>query len=430
MEHVVLNNGLNILFHPMLNTHSVTIGLYVRAGSCYEDAGQTGITHFLEHLHFRRLGNMSQEELYYKMERMGSTLKGVTYCDFLEFSMKITPDRMRESLLIFKNIINADDWSDEEFSKEKQVVLNEIAEKGDYVSVEDTVRNSVFYKSQLANKIIGSAESIENLRKEDVKRYKKQVFNKNNFIFCITGHVTQSDWFWLQNELENFCIPEGEAKKRISMPEVFHRRKPTIVFQTIEDDLLEVNLSFDISCDEKTEELLPILNCILGEGTGSRLQKHVRENLGYTSDIRSYLDWYSGFAVLHIRFSVNKKLLSPCLYEIVRIVNEIKNSIVKQDLDVSLPFYTTNMVFLEDDTEEMNFQLAYNQFVLGKEYNPSSLKNNGETIIRLQELAKKVFVPENVCTVIVGNTRGITKKKLLETMGISVKSSTRLLLNN
>lgn len=95
------------------NWFKVTVGLYIKAGSGYEKEDVEGITHFLEHLHFRRSGSMSQEELYYKMECIGSDLRGLTYCDFLEYSMKILPVNIKECLDIFEKIINAGECTDE-----------------------------------------------------------------------------------------------------------------------------------------------------------------------------------------------------------------------------------------------------------------------------------------------------------------------------
>lgn len=86
MKYSKLDNGLTVLFHQMPNTHSVTVGLYVKAGCLYENEHHIGITHLLEHLHFRKLGVLSQKELYYKMECIGSTLRAATYRDFLKFT--------------------------------------------------------------------------------------------------------------------------------------------------------------------------------------------------------------------------------------------------------------------------------------------------------------------------------------------------------
>ena len=85
MECIHLNNGLTVFFYQMSNTHSVTISLYVKAGSVYEEV--EGTTHLLEHLHFRKLGKFTQEELYYEMECMGSSLRAAAYRDFMKFSM-------------------------------------------------------------------------------------------------------------------------------------------------------------------------------------------------------------------------------------------------------------------------------------------------------------------------------------------------------
>lgn len=189
VEEIVLDNGLNILFHRMPNTHSVAIGLYIKAGSGYESEEQNGITHFLEHLHFRRLGEIGQEELYYRLESMGTSLRGVTYSDFLEFSMKIAPDHIKESLFIFKNLIDADNWTDEEFSKEKQVVINQIKEKESFLFVEDEMRKVVFRNSLLSRRIIGTIENVQHFQKQDIQNYKKQIMNAQNIIFCITGNV-------------------------------------------------------------------------------------------------------------------------------------------------------------------------------------------------------------------------------------------------
>ena len=414
MEYIKLNNGIKVLFHQMLNTHSVTIGLYIKAGSAYEMEEQNGITHFLEHLHFRQLGRMSQEELYYKMECIGSDLRGLTYCDFLEYNMKIHPDNLEEALAIFREIIYADEWDDMEFEKERQVVINQIKEKGNYISLENEVRKCVFQNSPLANEIMGTAENVRNFKKSDLKNYKKQIFTNNNLIFCITGCLQDAGWEKARKILESVDLRDGNPARSPVVPQVFHSRKPDMVFLMTNDRLLDVNLSFDISGRKQTGELLSILNCILGEGTGSNLQKKLRENLGYTSDIYSYLERYKGFAVMHIRFSVEKRLLKQCLTEIIYVISDTKNKITSRDLDVSLPFYTKNKIFLEDDTAEMNFQLAYQNFVLSREIENEELKNNRQTIISLQKLAQTVFIPENAGVVIIGNVNGISKKSVRE----------------
>ena len=49
----VLKNGLTILTVPVPHVESVTMSIFVKAGSRYEQARINGLSHFLEHLHFK-----------------------------------------------------------------------------------------------------------------------------------------------------------------------------------------------------------------------------------------------------------------------------------------------------------------------------------------------------------------------------------------
>lgn len=203
---ITLKNGLRILYYPMKNTHSVTFGLYVKAGLAYNNEKKTGITHFLEHLHFRRLGDISQNELYYRMECLGSTLRAATYKDFLKFSMKIIPENLKQVLDIFVHIIHAMEWTNEEFEKEKQVVINQILEKGDYLTLQQEVNKVIFKDHMLSENIMGSVDSVNSISIEDIKKYKKECFKTSNILFCITGNVKKDDFDIVKDVLQNISL--------------------------------------------------------------------------------------------------------------------------------------------------------------------------------------------------------------------------------
>ena len=412
MEELTLENGIKLLFYPMMNTHSITVGLYIKAGVLYGEP-KHGITHLLEHLHFRQLDHMSQNELYYKMECIGSTLRATTYRDCLSFSMKILPCYIEECLDIFVQLINASSWSSENFSKEKEVVINQIAAKGDYLSMEREVYKFIFRGHKLEQTIMGSEEQLAQIVLADVVKYKKQIFNTSDLVICIAGNISRSKLLEVITPLHKCTIVSSNRNTIPTIPKRFSSRKPEIKLINIEDNNpLEVNLSFDIRYQSQDKEALSVLNVILGEGVGSRLQQKIREEFCYSSDISSYIEWYQNFAVLHILFTVKKKQLFPCLNEIVQVLNDIKVKITPKDLDISLPFYTQNYAFLEDNTEEMNFQQAYHWLVLNERFQPFSLENTEITRNKIQELAKTVFMSQNLCVLVLGNTKGISQKSI------------------
>jgi predicted Zn-dependent peptidase len=53
----VLDNGLPVLTSSMPHTRSVTMALFIGAGSRYESEEIAGVSHFLEHLLFKGTKN-------------------------------------------------------------------------------------------------------------------------------------------------------------------------------------------------------------------------------------------------------------------------------------------------------------------------------------------------------------------------------------
>ena len=414
MRNVVLDNGISIAYYPMPNTHSVTIGLYIKAGSAYEVEEMRGATHFLEHLQFRRLGNMSMSELYYRMESIGSTLEATTYKDCLMFYMKVVPGKFRECADIFMNLFESVEWADQEFEQEKQVVLDQIIEREMYWYPEDDVNEMIFRNHPLSKSIMGDSERVESLSKERMITYKEDIFANSRLLVCVTGNVSEEQCGYLENALRVVKIRKNRLDLEMPVPRYFQKRKPDIFFVNQPGaPLLTVNLSFDILYDSKDKDLIAILNCILGSGTGSRIQQKIREEKGYTSDIYSAIEWYEKMAVLHIRFSVRKKVFMDCMTELMDIISGMKCSINKKDLDVSLPFFVDNQIFLEDDTKEMNFEIGYNK-IMGIDLCPVDYKNDENTIELLHKLAVQIFKPENMSVVVMGSTSRMTKKSIRE----------------
>lgn len=411
MKDIILSNGIRIILHQMLNTHSVTLGMYIKAGSGYETTEQQGITHLLEHLHFRRMGIMSQEQLYYKIESMGTNLKGITYSDFLQYSIKIHPVYFEDTVAMLKELIYTSEWTNEEFEKEKQVVINQIKENNKYFDMNAEVRRFIFRNTLLEKEIMGTVENISSFNLHDVQEYKKRIFNKNSICFCITGCVNDKKLEWLMNELESWDFPEEKAFEDCSIPQLFHQRGPDIIFYKSTSNIIDADVCFDISGDSGKDKLRNILNCILGEGTGANLQRRIREDLGYSSNIYSYIERYRNFEVLHISFSVEKEYFLSCLMEIVNVLKNLKIKITERELNVSLPFYTKNSIFLEDDTEEMNFQLAYRKFVLGRG-TEEEIENIHDIAEELKKIAQEIFVLKNASIFIIGDTKRISKKSI------------------
>ena len=87
---------------------------------------------------------MTQDELYYKMESMGSTLRAATYYDFVRFSMKARPEYLPGCVDIIRRIIETDEWAEDDVRAELSVIENQLEER-DYGNTFESLQRGCIY---------------------------------------------------------------------------------------------------------------------------------------------------------------------------------------------------------------------------------------------------------------------------------------------
>lgn len=411
-----LSNGLTFISYPIQHAKSVEMGLYIKAGSRYETKSNNGITHLLEHIHFRQLGDMSQEVIYQETECMGSSLRGTTYKEMVNFQMKIRPKYLEKSLLFFEKILTTFNWTDEQLESEKKIVFNEIYEKEDEQELQLISDETIWQEHSLSQPILGDEQTIKKISLEELVNYKKEIFCKENIVFVITGAVKDDDIKSITKQFGR--IPITNNKRTFideNIVETQFQRKPNIVIKKYSSwSLLDVQLSFDVNLKLVKENELLFLNSIIGGGDGSRLQKEIREKMGLVYDIYSYVEVYNDVAVLSIFFSIEKKNLQIGIQKIMEILNNIRTNISQRDMDMNMTFFTDNLWFWLEDSHELNFQLGCD-FVKGKEILTieERIKENEKIdYYRLREVSNVIFKNKNISLIVMGDTKGLSKKLL------------------
>lgn len=411
-----LSNGLTFISYPIQHAKSVEMGLYIKAGSRYETKNNNGITHLLEHIHFRQLGDMSQEVIYQEAECMGTSLRGTTYKEIMNFHMKVRPKYLEKSLSFFEKILTTFNWTDEQLESEKKIVFNEIYEKEEEQELQLISDETIWQGHSLSQPILGDEQTIKRISLEELVNYKKEIFCKGNMVFVITGAIEDNNIKSITKQFER--IPIADNKTTFidkSVVETQFQRTPNIVMKKYSSwSLLDVQLSFDVNLKLVKENELLFLNSIIGGGDGSRLQKEIREKMGLVYEIHSYVETYNDAAVLSIFFSIEKKNLQLGLKKIMDILNNLRVNISQRDMDMNKTFFTDNLWFWLEDSRELNFQLGCD-FIEGKELLTieERIKENEKIDnYRLREVSNIIFKRENISLIVMGTTKGLTKKLL------------------
>lgn len=406
---MILNNGLTVLYKQLLGVHSFSFDLFVKAGVRYENKELNGISNLLGSLHYRGINGYDQKQLFHTMESIGSSIQIYTYKDFIRFSMKVHPNYYKTCVDIFKNIFDTYYWDEKVLENEKQTILKQIDEDNQYVNLDEIVSKEYFCESSLSLPIKGCYETVNAISIKQITDFKSSIFNKGNLVFCFSGPVCNEHIEYIEKNLSSVVLNNNRTSiKKNIVPKDFGKRIKHIFWDYYDWDYIDVDVSFDVSIDKKEVKDLDILNCILGEGLGSRLQTVLREELAVLFDIKSFVEKYDDLNILHIQYSVEQSKFLPCFQTVINVLNQLKNSIDNKDIETSLPFYKENLDFLLDEPQKYNFHSVFNSFILNNCCALESVITPG----KLMALADKVFVPTNIFITCLGNDSEIDKNEI------------------
>jgi len=412
MQKFILDNGLNIYYHSIRSAQSVSVDLFVKVGSRYENLSNNGVAHMLEHMHFRQLGKMDQSEIYFKIEEMGNSLGATTYKELTHFFIKTRYKNLIRSLEFFKEIFLTYEWTQEHLEAEKQVVLNQISLRDSYPDFDIYVNDLLWGKNSLAFPVAGTKGVIEELSLEELVEFKRQYYCTDNMYMIISGCLAEEDINYINSIFSKIPIPAIKEPVNLSVPQ---QKNSKVMFVKDGAKYLDVSISFVVDYKTASLEELIMLSSILGGGDGAKLCLELRERLGITSNIYSDVTSYHDIAVLEITMNIHKVYLSKGLSEILNVLNECKSNISKKDMAINIPFYTDNLWYWLEDPCQLNEKIGWE---IALKASPSLTIENKISIYqnikeeRLMDVAKDIFRSKNASVVIAGMIGKLTQKEI------------------
>lgn len=396
-----LDNGLTMIKNQYSCVNRVNVSLFFKIGSLHEPKDLYGITHLTEHMFFRRLNHLSQQDLYYKTECLGTTLRGGTYSHCVCFDMTISKIFFKEAVSILSELLQVFAWEEEDFQQEKNVVANQIRFKSK--SFSDYVSELYFDDERASYPIMGTLSDLENIKVEDINRWKASYFTCDNACMIFSGCFEEEDYQAVLPILSSIHNRGRQLKAVHWLPTDYKQRthlSDHILTDDYDDESTDVWITFDVdNIDTEEYYAARFLASILGFGYGSTLSVKIREIDHLTDDISaSILDDHGNSHII---------IESSCLYEntkrileaIFACIKQLKTEITQRQYNANIHFLTTNQFFFYDDPRDFSHYLGWNRFVA--EYESWSVESEAEkyqalSIPQLISYANKIFTAENM----------------------------------
>lgn len=186
-----LSNGLTVASITMPEAETVSLGIWVGAGSRTELAAEHGVAHFLEHMAFKGTARRSARDIAEEIEAVGGDLNAATGVDSTAYFARVLPRDLPLALDILSDILLNPKFDAGELERERGVILQEIAASLD--SPEDTVfdlaQEAAYPDQPLGRPILGTMQSIGAFMREDLTRYLAAHYHAPNMVLAAAGAV-------------------------------------------------------------------------------------------------------------------------------------------------------------------------------------------------------------------------------------------------
>ncbi len=324
-DQIKLPNGLTIIGERLPHFRSVSVGVWISAGSQYETREENGLSHFLEHMLFKGTEKRTARDIAEVMDAVGGQLNAFTAKECTCFYAKVIDEHTELALDVLSDMVLHSTFDETELNKEKGVVLEEIAMSED--EPEDVcgelIMSAQYGDQPLAWPILGPAENVRGFTRDALVAYRNKMYRPECSVLAVAGNY---NWDKLVELAERY-FGEWQMGEGACPSYVVQDAKP----QRLEKlkDIEQVHLSIGFpACPIGAKEIYPIsiFNSILGGAMSSRLFQRIREESGMAYSVYSYPSYYTATGMLVIYAGTGKEnapaVLGMIDEEIDRLVRE------------------------------------------------------------------------------------------------------------
>ena len=276
IEQFTLPNGLRVLCEQLPHLRSVSMGVWVKAGSILEREHENGLSHLIEHMAFKGTGRRSAKQIAQEMDAVGGYLNAATSKLCTCYYAKVIDENLPLAADILSDIVRFPAIDPKELDKERNVVLEEISMTDDSPEdvAYDLIASAMFGKQPLGQTILGPRELIASYTREDILAFRARHYSPMNTCVAIAGNFDLNQVKALM--AQRFGDWTGGAGEIFPVNAV-NQRPQTL---TADKDTEQAHICLGYRgkpLGDADAYPMAVFNSILGGGMSSRLFQRIRE---------------------------------------------------------------------------------------------------------------------------------------------------------
>ncbi|KAH8052436.1 hypothetical protein JL720_14913 [Aureococcus anophagefferens] len=188
-----LPNGLRVATERTpAECETVTLGVWIDAGSRYEAASNNGSAHFLEHIAFKGTAKRSQRSLEVEVEDMGAHLNAYTSREQTVYYAKLFKEDVGAGMEILGDILQNSLLDAGAVEREQRdVILREMEEvnKQHEELILDLLHEAAYRGGGLGRTILGPEANIRTISRDDLDAYVRTHYTAPRMVVAAAGNL-------------------------------------------------------------------------------------------------------------------------------------------------------------------------------------------------------------------------------------------------
>ncbi|WP_100966430.1 M16 family metallopeptidase [Helicobacter pylori] len=341
------------------------IHLAFRGGGSLSDKNQLGLAKLFAQVLNEGTKELGAVRFAQALEQKAISLNVDTSAEDLQITLEFLKEYEDEAIMRLKELLKSPNFTQNALEKVKTQMLAALLQKEsdfDYLA-KLTLKQELFTNTPLANAALGTKESLQKIKLEDLKQQFSKVFELNKLVVVLGGDLKIDQTLKRLDNALNF-LPQGKAYEEPYF-ETSDQKSEKILYKDTEQAFVYFGAPFKIKDLKQDLAKSKVMMFVLGGGFGSRLMEKIRvqEGLAYSVYIRSNFSKVAHFASGYLQTKLSTQAKSVALVK--KIVKEfIEKGMTQQELDDAKKFLLGSEP-LRNETISSRLNTTYNYFYLG-----------------------------------------------------------------
>ena len=329
-ERTELPNGPRVISAQVPGSRSMSVAVYVLAGSRLEDRRRSGVAHFMEHVTFKGTkAYPTTRAVSEAIEGYGGSSNAATDRESTVYWAHVPIREAERAFAVLGELVVRPLLRSVDIARERDIIVEEIRsykdDPGQYVF--NLFDRAFFGDTALGWEIAGDEDSVRGLTDDDIRTFWSQTYCPSNLVVSAAGDMDHATVVDLVRDLfgtGTATVPGFEPASGL----------PCERFALEERELAQAHICLGLPAlprDDPGQWALEMLNTILGEGSSSRLFQEVREEAGLAYDVHSFQTDFSDCGALQVYAGVDPNDLDAAIEAILHELRRLRDDPVPID---------------------------------------------------------------------------------------------------